>query len=90
MLNMITSAINAVFALLPDSPFKEIIDSFVIEFKFIKYLNWFIPFDLFSSMMLSWLECVVIYYTFEFVRYVVDKLFDFITEITSVVKGFTK
>lgn len=71
MLTVIKKLILAVFALLPDSPFPDMIDSILFEYDFLPCLNWFVPFDICAELMLTWLGCILIYYLFVMVKKVV-------------------
>lgn len=77
MVNILKIIIIAIFELLPTSPFPTMFDSAIANADFLAYLNWFLPFDVASIMMLSWLDCVLIYYLFVLVKKIVmDILID--------------
>ena len=69
---------NTIFSMLPDSPFREflILDSSLS--KYVSYLNWLIPFDVFVKVGLAWLSCIIAYYTFillkKFIEMVIEIL----------------
>lgn len=71
MINLIQIVISAIFEILPDSPFKAMFDELMIEFDFLPFLNWFLPFDICANMMLAWLDCILIYYFFVMVKKIV-------------------
>lgn len=75
MINLIKIIVMAIFSLLPDSPFQSMCDSVIFDKDFLPFLNWYIPFDICATMTLSWLTCVLAYYTFVMVKKVV---YDFI------------
>ena len=91
MIALLKMLMIAIFELLPTSPFQKMIDELQIDFDFLPYLNWFIPFDICSAMMLSWLDCVLVYYGFVLVKKVVmDYLIDiFVNAGGSLVGGIT-
>lgn len=71
MINLIQIVIIAIFEILPDSPFRAMFDELMIEFDFLPFLNWFLPFDICANMMLAWLDCILIYYFFVMVKKIV-------------------
>lgn len=71
MINLIQIVISAIFEILPDSPFRAMFDELMIEFDFLPFLNWFLPFDICANMMLAWLDCILIYYFFVMVKKIV-------------------
>lgn len=75
MINLIKLIVMAIFSLLPDSPFQAMCDSVIFDKDFLPFLNWYIPFDICATMTLSWLTCVLSYYTFVMVKKIV---YDFI------------
>lgn len=82
MLKIIKIIVDAVFNLLPDSPFQSMIDSVIFDKELLPFLNWFLPFDICAKMTLTWLGCILVYYTFVLVKKIV---FDFI--INKVIAG---
>ncbi|MDE7339275.1 MAG: hypothetical protein K2N80_01775 [Lachnospiraceae bacterium] len=71
MINIIKIIFIAIFELLPTSPFQVMFDQLMIDFDFLPYLNWFLPFDTCATMMLAWLDCVLVYYAFVLVKKIV-------------------
>lgn len=71
MINLIQIVIIAIFEILPDSPFRAMFDELMIEFDFLPFLNWFLPFDICANMMLAWLDCILIYYFFVMIKKIV-------------------
>lgn len=91
MISLLKLLFIAIFELLPTSPFQKMIDDMALDFDFLPYLNWFLPFDTCSVMMLVWLDCVLVYYGFVLVKKIVlDYLIDiFIKAGGSLVGGIT-
>ena len=80
MLNLIKMLLMAVFELLPDDPFRDV--------DFLPTLNWFVPFDICSTMLLGWLDCIVAYYVFILVKKVVlDYVIDLAKNFTGALAG---
>ncbi len=53
-----------VIILLPTSPFQSIkIDPIFIDF--LGYMNYYIPMKNLLAIMIEWLSCIVIYYTYQ-------------------------
>lgn len=71
MFNIIESIIVAIFNILPDSPFQTMVDGVLYKIDFLPTLNWFIPFDTCSTLMLAWLDCILVYYLFVMVKKIV-------------------
>ena len=92
MMSILKTIINAVFSLLPDSPFRGMIDSVLYEFDLLPNLNWFLPFDICSQMTLVWLDCILIYYLFVMVKkIVIDIILPKVLSLISVaVSGLSK
>lgn len=71
MISLVKLIIIAIFEILPNSPFRTMFDELMIEFDFLPFLNWFLPFDICANMMLTWLDCILVYYLFVLVKKVV-------------------
>lgn len=71
MFKIIEVIVIEIFNLLPDSPFRTMIDGVVYEVDFLPTLNWFLPFDICSQLTLAWLECILAYYLFAMVKKIV-------------------
>ncbi len=71
MINILKIIFIAIFELLPTSPFQVMFDQLMTDFDFLPYLNWFLPFDTCSVMMLAWLDCVLVYYAFVLTKKIV-------------------
>lgn len=61
--------------MLPDSPFTTYFEG--VDWTFYDYLNWFLPIDICSNMLLAWLLCMMVYYIWEST---LKKIIDFILE----------
>lgn len=86
MLNIIKTLFMAVFNLLPDDPFISIVDGVVYDVDFLPTLNFFVPFDICATMLLGWLDCILVYYAFMLVKkivldYVLSKVLSAITAV---------
>lgn len=82
MISLVKLIVIAIFEILPDSPFREMFDELMINFDFLPFLNWFLPFDICANMMLTWLDCILVYYLFVLVKKVVWDLI--VTNLVSV------
>lgn len=77
MVSILKMIFIAIFTLLPTSPFQAMFDELMVDFDYLPYLNWFLPFDICANMMLAWLDCVLVYYGFVMVKkIVIDILID--------------
>ena len=63
MIALIKTALMALYNILPSSPIKIITESTAFDGDFLSYLNWFVPFDICSTITLSWIGCILAYYT---------------------------
>lgn len=82
MLNLFSLVIMALYAILPTSPIQSALEDASIEGEVLGWLNWFIPFDIASTITLVWLGCIVAYYLYILVRkivieYIVDALLSY-------------
>lgn len=64
MISLLKIIMIAVYEMLPTSPFPSMFDSAAVDSSFLAVLNWFLPFDTCAEMMLTWLDCVMLYYVF--------------------------
>ncbi len=71
LVKLIFNVIIWLLSKLPDDPFKSVVDGVVYDIDFLPQLNWFVPFDICSSIMLAWLDCVFFYILFIMVKAVV-------------------
>ncbi len=55
---------NAIFALLPDSPFKDIKLPEQIQ-EYLGYINWLVPFYMLGNTLLIWIGAITIYYAYQ-------------------------
>ncbi len=81
MISLIKMIIIAVFNLLPNSPFQQMFDSLMLDWDFMQYLTWFLPFDICANMMLAWLDCMLVYYVFMLTKKIVIIAIDLIVEL---------
>lgn len=68
MVNLLKLLILAIYEILPTSPFPAMFDNALADADFLSYLNWFLPFDICANMMLAWLDCLMVYYIFVFIK----------------------
>lgn len=88
MQKILFTIVSLIYNILPDSPFRTMIDGVVYEVDFLPTLNWFLPFDVCSKITLVWLDCILAYYVFEMVRKIVmDYLINKIFTGVSILKG---
>lgn len=66
MINILKIILLKIFSLLPDSPFTDYFDT--ADTGFLTYLDWFLPVQLCSNILLSWLGCVLIYYIYLMIK----------------------
>ncbi|MCI9314926.1 MAG: hypothetical protein HFI57_08070 [Lachnospiraceae bacterium] len=64
MIKLLKILILAICSLLPDSPFAHMADEMDLDRTFLQYLNWFVPLDIMGTMMLAWLNCLLVYAVF--------------------------
>lgn len=77
MLTVLYNIIAWIFNILPDSPFRSVVDGVVYKVDFLPQLNWFVPFDTCSTILVAWLDCILVYYVFVLVKKIV---LDFLVE----------
>lgn len=53
-----------IFALLPDSPFKDFTVPPEIK-EILSYINWVVPFYMIGNTLLAWTGCIVVYYAYQ-------------------------
>lgn len=88
MITILKIIMIAIFEILPASPFQSMFDSAVLDSSLIETLNWFLPFDVCASMMLTWLNCILVYYAFVMIKKIVlDILIDKIISAASGLAG---
>lgn len=62
--NFLNAAQDVIFALLPDSPFKDF--SFPSEIQdILGYINWLVPFYLIGNTLLVWTGAITVYYAYQ-------------------------
>lgn len=72
MINILKIIILKLFSLLPNSPFTSFYGA--ADTGFLTYLDWFLPIQTCSTILLAWLECVAIYYMFLLVKKVASNI----------------
>lgn len=85
MIKIITAFVLALFALLPDSPVQAYLNDMQLDTDLLRYVNWFVPFDLAYKMTVTWLACIAAYYIFKIVKEIGWNLFvkNIISKLTS-------
>ena len=83
MINILKIFIIKLFSMLPDSPFTSYFEN--VDWSFYDYLNWFLPIDICSNMLLTWLVCMMFYYIWEatlkkIIDFILDKLLPLIAQ----------
>lgn len=69
MWKIIEVVIIAIYNKLPNDPFVPILDSISVSgAEYLSFMNWFLPFDICSTMMLAWLDCILVYYAFVLIK----------------------
>lgn len=82
MLDLIKGFMGGIYDFLPDSPFQSFFNS--INFDFVHWLNWFIPFDLCFKITETWVAALALYYLFVIIKKVI---FEYVLDIiTSFLK----
>lgn len=81
MISLIKMIIISVFNLLPNSPFQQMFDSLMLDWDFMQYLTWFLPFDICANMMLAWLDCMLVYYVFMLSKKVITMTIEIVVEL---------
>lgn len=66
IMSWLNEALGKVFFMLPDSPFPAFLQ-FIDDITWLKYLNWFIPLDIFFEIGTLWLTAVGGYYAWSLV-----------------------
>lgn len=76
MINLVKIFILKLFSTLPDSPFASYFGS-SSSAVYYEFLNWFLPVDICTQMLGTWLFCMLLYYVWEST---IKKLIDLIVE----------
>lgn len=61
-IEQVANAVDLILLLLPDSPFKWAIISDLVNHPIWSNVNYFIPFDVLASIMLTYVSSVLIWY----------------------------
>lgn len=72
MIDLLKSFFSKIYSMLPDSPFQLFFDT--VDFDFVHWLNWFIPFDICFKITEVWVTAIAAYYLFSIVKKVVFDL----------------
>lgn len=70
LIKMMTSVL---FGILPSSPFRQYIMA-LGGFDFLGYLNWIIPFDSCTDITKVWVAAVLVYYNYDKIKKLLDKI----------------
>lgn len=69
---------NAFYDILPGSFIQDMglieKENFQFFADFLNFLNWFVPFDIASNIMMIWLPCILLYYVASSTRTVIKRL----------------
>ena len=63
---LLSGVVKILVAILPTSPFAAF-QHYFSEFKYLKYINYFLPVDIFLSIMEAWLLCIALWYVWCFI-----------------------
>lgn len=66
MIKAIVQLLTGLINFLPASPFSAMLQG--LEFPYLGYVNWFIPFDIFLKLIGGWLTCMALYYVYQTIR----------------------
>ncbi len=67
LVQALNSLILNLLALLPGSPFREMVDT-LGKIDYLGFVNWFIPFDTCVGMLELWSAAVLAYYGFKYAK----------------------
>lgn len=75
MLKIVVNILLAVLNVLPDSPFQNALSENFLEpiEEIIPYINYFLPFDMAVKITASWLTCILLYYSWGYIKKFVEK-----------------
>ncbi len=86
MIQILKIIIMKIFSILPDSPFSDFFTE--MDTGFLTYLNFFLPVDICSNIMLTWLACVLGVFLYFFARNILNNVTHTIMKgISGVVAG---
>ena len=78
MIDFLVNIFNAFYNILPDSFIQNMDliekENFQLFADFLNFLNWIVPFDIASNIMLVWLPCILLYYIASSTRTVIKRL----------------
>lgn len=69
MIALVKLLLNLLYNMLPNSPIAEAVGQ--INFDFLPYLNWVVPFDNAVKMTRAWLSCILLYYSYNVAKKVI-------------------
>lgn len=81
MIQILKIIILKLFSILPDSPFSNVFDD--MDASFFYYMNWFLPVDICSNIMLTWLTAITFCYVFLFAKFILKNV------VQTVMKGIS-
>lgn len=84
MIAILKWIVFTLYNILPDSPFRGMVDNLNLQQDFLHYLNWFLPIDIMGNMLLAWLNCVLLYVLFHMIASLMR------TIIIGIIKGLTQ
>lgn len=84
MINILKMLILKLFYMLPDSPLHEYYST--LDMTDYQYINWMLPLDICSNIMLGWLACVALYYVYLSVKKIVNILISGVAKAAYVAK----
>lgn len=79
MFALIKMVTGVLCGILPDSPFRPYINK-LGDFDFLGYLNWIIPFDACVDITRAWVVAVFVYYNYDKIKKLFDKIISNIFE----------
>lgn len=83
MIKLIKWILLTIISLLPDSPFSQLNEQLRLEQDTIQALNWFLPLDIAGNMLLTWLDCILLYIVYLLVSRLMSKI------ATIIINGIT-
>ena len=81
MIQILKVIVMKIFSIRPDSPFSDLFSD--MDTGFLTYMNFFLPVDICSNIMLTWLACVLAIFLFFFARSVLNGM------ASSIMKGIS-
>lgn len=72
ILSLITIVVLAILNILPDSPFTGVWEE--MDLSYLPTLNWFIPLDTVSTILIAWADCILLFIVFMLVYELIIKI----------------